>query len=795
MLTNDQFMEYCAAHQLTASAIEYIMQVRSSEPSRMVGAHAKNNVVGFYFSEKMGCTISLESASAEGVSARIKEEGATTFEYWDQPSPISIQITNRKGVRQRISYTPDFLVLAEHGPYIEEAKDSKTISSLLEEQPENWQRDSLGKILYVPALDAFRALGLKHEVFVYSPKQHGCLSANLNLILQARAFENLVTEELFRQVKKVLKTTCIMPLIQLKQTLNLPTYTSLIQLIGQKKLFAKLDRCLLTNPNNVWVAISESLLAIDDSQLRNFIEPPSSEKKLKFPTEAEAVEALRRIELIDSGVNSRSIRRWKSHLKDEESNTSQFLALVPRHAQKGNRKEKIHPVVRDTLISYIRNEHAHQPNINVYRSFRDYEAQAEEVHPNYKPVCQRTFFKYLEQTPATEIERARGGVRAENAVAPPSDPDDRSIRAQLAWERATIDHALAKIWVVVFEIGNLVYAMRPWITTMVDCATGVVIALVISLKQPSRYSCAKVIRECVRRWGCLPREVFVDRGPDFMSTFFAALLAHYKVTLSLRPSGHPRYGESVEGTFSRIQSDWMNSLPGNMVGQKKIRSIDADHSAKARAVFSPIDFLSELREYTNWKDSSLHGTKLEAGICKFERDSEQFPFVKIPVLYDDEFLIASAVDCRDFTIDFSRGIGVDGLHYWNPNLMDLHGKKSGTAVRVDSEHPHVVYAHVNGSWVTCKTGSANAFATLDPLTQEIEGLILREGAAAKNSAKDDADRELARLKRKANQRRQEDNKKIDSELPVIFKNPKDIFNNIKSDSAPIVTRKWSDKND
>ena len=47
MLSESEFEDYCRQVGLSGQAREYVERVRISEPSRMVGTRAKNNIVSF----------------------------------------------------------------------------------------------------------------------------------------------------------------------------------------------------------------------------------------------------------------------------------------------------------------------------------------------------------------------------------------------------------------------------------------------------------------------------------------------------------------------------------------------------------------------------------------------------------------------------------------------------------------------------------------------------------------------------------------------------------------------------
>lgn len=139
MMNESELYAYFDEHQLSDEAREYISIVRNSDPSRMVGTHARSNVCTFYPSHKMGFTIQAESRTGEYGYVLELEYDDDVIEYWDQPAPVSVVRTYKNGNKRKGSYTPDFLVLRKQGPVILEVKMEKKIKELIEANPADWK--------------------------------------------------------------------------------------------------------------------------------------------------------------------------------------------------------------------------------------------------------------------------------------------------------------------------------------------------------------------------------------------------------------------------------------------------------------------------------------------------------------------------------------------------------------------------------------------------------------------------------------------------------------------------------
>jgi putative transposase len=78
-------------------------------------------------------------------------------------------------------------------------------------------------------------------------------------------------------------------------------------------------------------------------------------------------------------------------------------------------------------------------------------------------------------------------------------------------------------------------------------------------------------------------------------------------------------------------------------------------------------------------------------------------------------------------------------------LGNLRGIKSKTEVRKDPENPHLVYASVDKSWVSCFSSHARRYETLDLASQFSEGLTISEARIARKKIAENADVDLARI--------------------------------------------------
>lgn len=750
MLTEKALKKYLIfTHQVTSEGRDYILSCRTDESARMVGIHARTNVCSWYVSAKMGQTVASESRGPERCFVLLSDYDDRIFEIWCQPPPVKVQRTNKNGIKVWGTYISDFLVLTTEGPRIIEVKTKDEVEKLITDKPDDWMRVSEDKVEYIPAKEAFEKIGLVHEVFVYTDDLR-YLVANLEMIMQSRKM-GVVANSDKNDIIGAFDQQFGWTLYELKEALNLQSYTPIIQMIDVKGLYIDIRNDLLSLPESCIVARTpllvneaKSLYRADRVYDRKTNEPCSIST---IPNQAYAEEILIKLDKIATGDMVSSVRRWKRLIREgEEKGMTPFQSLIPKKHLRGDRRSKINNQVEEFLIHYLYNVHPKFQGISLYRSYINYRCLADEEHPVFDPVSRKTFKLRLDRIPPAEIAYITGGKRPANAAADPSAPEKRALKPQLAWQTAAIDHYLTDIYLVCI-VGEEVYVMRPWLTAMIDLSSSVVLAVSISFCSPSRKSNAKVIRDCVRRHGRLPSEIIVDRGPDFTSVYFAALLAHYGVTYSLRPSGHSRFGGEIEGFFGEFKKIWLCQRPGNLADYKNVRAIDGKFKPDKTAVLKPHDFYRELNAFCQWRESQCRGARLTSPSIQKNQNEEDFPFVSIPVEYNDELLLATAVDTNTYKIDFQRGLHIGQFWYWHPDISKVRGRKKKLEVRVDPENPYLVYALIDNNWVTCTNTRINSYSAKNHDGQFVEGLLQIETSEIRNAEKLAADEMIVRMLR------------------------------------------------
>lgn len=748
--TSEDFEQYRQHHALADDAARYIREAMTG-PSRTPGQSSHPCVIGEYQSRRMGHSINTESRTGETAYAICLEYSSEVLAYYEQPPVLEVVRTTKRGTRLRIYY-PDFLVLTTSGPLVVQVKTESELRERHASCPADWTY-SEGRYADVPASNALSVLGLHHAV-VSTADLNQRRVANLRLLIQAASFEgpskDIGTKEL--------DDFHIGTLAQLAGRLRTQDLTPILRLIDRGILFTDLDQFTLSRPESCLIARDPGLLKAEVYETYGLltdlsdIQRTRSASQLYLPIGKHISRAVKSMDRLSSGAHGRSAQRWKSLIKSAaKDGISPLMALVPRYAESGNRKAKRPPVVLAFCENVIRTEWTSENRPTEAAMWRTYIADAETWHPSYRHVSKPTFLGMLKSLKPVLAE-GRGGVRERNAFEPPTDPASRAFYADRPFELASCDHCLCKIWCIVLSANGLVYVDRPWLSLMRDVATGDVLSRWFSFRKPSTRSNAMLIRQCLSKHGRLPEQIIADRGPEFRSVYWSSLLAHCGIDLLLRPTSHCRYGGEVEGFFGIFKKLWLSDRPGNIVSQSHTRSVSGNKKPQRRACIELWGLMNEFDDFCEWHRKCCPPSEQVSPAVRVAEGLQRFDCSGIIRQYDDAFVIATAVDVREFSIDPVRGLHIGERFFWHPKLSQVAGSRKPLARR-DPEDPYLAYALVNNEWVPCTANRGDAFNSLDIAHRLASSVAIQDCDKARQIAKEDAEIDLVRRRRSHDARR------------------------------------------
>lgn len=755
MLTNEEMLQHLSSLNLTSAGIDYVMRVRASPPARRPEANHMLNSTVFYQSRRMGHSIGQESSTvAHAVGLELESDSENVLEYWEEIPGVTIEGTRKDGKRFRGHYVADYLVIRKDSVVVLAPKDERELKRLCRERPSDWKFKD-GQYRNLPAERAFRLFGIRHIV-IGSASINQIRAENLNALIQVRkAPPSRYRAKLGRRALNLLEQCRALTLAGLCDRLGFKDVTPVLLLIAEGKVVFNMERARLSKPEGVWLALNREDLDVAEDIDRRY---PSALTEgvgpdvRHVPTPRAAIGLAWRLAQLDGSApakrSARTLRRYRQRLKQ---NGGDVRTLLPRHGMVRRRKSHLSRGHERFIRRVIRSVFATAKRISRHAAYLRYQ----ERFPRTKlpgngetPATYSTFSKRIRWLDQSRIARKRGGRRAANAAMPPTDPSLRGLRASRSWQKAHLDHYLTDLFMVVaVRSDKKRYTSKAWITLMTDEHSGAVLAMTLSLRQPSRWACAAILRDCVRRHGRLPETVVVDQGVEFRSVFFETWLAQQEVNKQERPTSAPRFGGYLERVFGITKQELLSTLDGNTADGKGGRGVSGSHQPRRRARLSPLQAYQALDAYF-FTHFNCHprGEATESPNIRLKEGLRRFGFSGIAKKYDLAFLISTAMPAprATYTVDPFRGIRVYNHLYWTHGLATSKADKV-RGVRIDISDDNVAYFPLRGKWqVALRRGVAESTAD-GHIARLCASIVHYEGRPQLAAAKHDRQMDLVRL--------------------------------------------------
>lgn len=737
--------QYLSARHISGAAADYVRR-STAGLSRDVRPSGHSSCVVEFQSFKTGCTVSTESRTGELPYAFELDYDESVMAYFEQPPAVEVRRHTKRGYRRLTRYTPDFLVLGKDGPRVVQVKLRSELESIVVGK-KDWVKQEDGSFQDLAAAEALEAIGLKHVVAAIDEADQ-LRAANLGLMLRALREKNAADDEsLVARVSTHMQQRGLLPLAELAHAIGQRDLTALIRLVARHRLHTDIGRYSLTHPETCLVAREPALLNEDYvdawQQLKLEFGNRSSgtAKQYDLPLEKHLKKGLAALEKLRTGMTGRTARRWRAKIrKAKDEGVDAVVALSRDYMKRGNRKSK-RPEQVELATEYIRTSWAGEEKPSPPALYRNFKLTAEDALPMAKPLSKKSFYGVLDRV-GPSLAFQRGGNRTCHAVEPPTDVAMRAFRPERPFELATCDHYLCDQYCVVLAANGTEYAMRPWFTVLRDVCTDYPLAFWLRLGAPSKRSVALILRQCVRLHGRLPEGIVVDSGSDFRSVYLSALAAHCGFNLVFRPVGHPRYGSEAERFFGQYKTLWLAARPGNLVNIKEVRSVSGSHRPEAIATMSLFDMWQDVLTFADWLKGYATDSAPGSPAERMRSGLEKFGCSGIPTIFDDNFLIATAVDAGEYTLDPQRGLHIGAFHYWNPALV--RAERAKIQVRIDPQDPYRIYALVAGTWTACFASPEPSYALKSGLQQVVEGVLQLDRYELNKAIREDSDRLLAR---------------------------------------------------
>jgi putative transposase len=704
---------------LTDAGQDYVAEVENSDPARKVGERRKRNVIFEVAMSRLKVVLQAESLSGEFLFLNGLDARTDVLAAFDQPTSRSLKIVDCNGKATTVAYTADYLAIFELEVCAFEIKADVELEALCALRPSDWVK-SEDSYRYLPAERDFAELGIRHVV-VPTSTLSAVLAANQRLLSRIRELtDSPKLRKMRSKMRSVVEYEESIRIGDLLDRLEETDATAVLQLIEQGQIFAPLDRTLLADPREVWVATTPTLARAADaadcyyqSALAHLTDSGSSRgcdpryygelaRRYAFinglaPPESTSSGPTKR-----RGTSASSLRRYKRALRESGGNSD---AIEPGWGRCGNREIRISPTHQSYVIGLIREQRSDPDDQSVKAAFKNYKAsfesfqEATELH-HLKPISKKHFYHLSHSAPGRVADAARkGGRRLANATADPFDPTAKTLLATRPFEVAHIDHYKTDLHVVIGQVRGERITRRAWLTAMVDGFTKEVLALWLGFADPSKKSCSMVIRDCVRRHGKCPETIVVDSGSDFRSDHFEAMLAGLSVNRAERPVEDPRFGKEVERIFGILKEKCLRGLPGYGLDIQQARKLSAAFKAKANADLTLPELTRIICAFA-FSGYNVLGFNSPADLrAEFARN-----FCTVggkQVAWDRRFMILTAIEppSSNYKLWTGRGIRVFDRWYTSSELSRYYGLKKDISVKIEPFNYSQIYVCIRGEWI------------------------------------------------------------------------------------------------
>jgi putative transposase len=223
--------------------------------------------------------------------------------------------------------------------------------------------------------------------------------------------------------------------------------------------------------------------------------------------------------------------------------------------------------------------------------------------PFLRPPSRETLRREIQRILCRETYAEKYGEKAAKSR---WDGSGKGLSASVAFELGLMDDTVLDD-IVVFDGRSAVPAGRPYICVLLDVATRVSPAHVVSFVPPTVQTAAACVRRAAFGMPVRPDraarypvllemngkfdEIGVDNGANYVSTSFQHALADIGTTLRLMPVGSPRHKAMIERLFHTLKTFLLEKLPGYTLNPAILREFGYDPQKDAAITISDLENL------------------------------------------------------------------------------------------------------------------------------------------------------------------------------------------------------------
>jgi putative transposase len=365
-----------------------------------------------------------------------------------------------------------------------------------------------------------------------------------------------------------------------------------------------------------------------------------------------------------------------------------------------------------------------------------------------KPMSRSTFYTYIDQYDAYEVDKARLGVKT-------ARKKHRCVKGSIITnrplERVEVDALHPNICIKVKLADGSFSYVHPIIYVAIDVHTRIVVGYVVDYSEGKPGESANSVVELIKQicnpfklgkhtgkpfpLGGMPESIVSDSGPAFIATIVKMMMQSHSIEHCVTQKASPWKKPFIERLFLTFKMQFMTTLPG-YVGPR-IRGVELDNTMEELAQLSKIEFETKLEEYIlNVYHYNPHkGLDDWSPIDTWEEMKDRCAPL---LLCDFTNTLKFHGELLERVISSPKGFKINGIDYNCPEIQSLvHTLSRRNKNKPGSRRVKVMYNPLDISEVTVINPIKEELICVPAITRGVfSGITLSEFNTAKQARKD-----------------------------------------------------------
>ncbi|BCE03468.1 DDE-type integrase/transposase/recombinase [Marinicellulosiphila megalodicopiae] len=352
-----------------------------------------------------------------------------------------------------------------------------------------------------------------------------------------------------------------------------------------------------------------------------------------------------------------------------------YLGLINKSKLKRKYTSRLNPKIM-AIIKKVTDKYVDEYNRPISVIYKKIECSvlelAREEKLNYQIPSYNTIKNYIDRLPYYEkVVRTKGKAYARNHI---TNTETTPPKVTRILEKIEIDHT--QLDMDIYDEVGIVKLGRPYLTTIIDCYSSMILGYTISYEQNSVLKVFLTLRmaflkkEDPYQWPChgIPESIVIDNGKEFIGNALQSVSNDLGFVVQVSPVKAPKYKPKVERTYGTINTEFLYHFDNISTPGTKENSFKGHNNIKSSEYGLSLNKLIEIFEF--WLLNIYHKTpranNIESPLELWEESEKEN---LIPVV-DSKKLSIVLLPSSERVLS-KMGIRFEHLNYSNIYLKEL----------------------------------------------------------------------------------------------------------------------------